>query len=172
MSFLTGNVVTQCECIPVQSQRHWTEPSNRVYRSAQSTGMQNIGHLISNSYWWNRKLCTSAQRSTFSLHTYTQTAITAKCTDSHIPARCNKKVSPVTNYDANSLWERIKTWPLLLPKLQSGCKWGRKNGLNLRVKRLFRHVNSNTCTLKTHCVILLKLLRTRAYVSMLFCNLQ
>lgn len=59
-------------------------------------------------------------------------------TGSHIPAHCNKKVSPVTNYDANSLWERIKTWPLLLPKLQSGCKWGRKKGLNLRVKRLFR----------------------------------
>lgn len=59
-------------------------------------------------------------------HTCKNHTNTTKSRREQTPALCNKKVSLVTNYDTNSLWERIRAWPLLLPKLQSGCKWGRK----------------------------------------------
>lgn len=80
-----------------------------------------------------QKLYTGTQcKNTFTLHVRTHThkhpnyTNTTKSRGAHTPALCNEKVSLVTNYDTNSLWERIRAWPLLLPKLQSGCKWGRK----------------------------------------------
>lgn len=97
-------------------------------------------HVINSNYWWNGKLCTSTWRKTLSTCTHTHTCYTntTKRGLTHTPALCNRKVSLVSNYDTNSLWERIRVWPLLLPKFQSGCKWGRKNGPNSLMERLFR----------------------------------
>lgn len=103
MSFLTGNVVTQCECIPLCKAKG-TEQNHRIecteVLSPLACRILDILLVTVTDETGNYAQVLSA---VLSASTYTQTAITAKCTDSHIPAHCNKKVSPVTNYDANSL---------------------------------------------------------------------
>ncbi len=78
---------------------------------------------------------------------------TTKGRGTHIAALCNKKVNPVTNYDTNSLWERIRAWPLLRPISNHTVNEAEKNGLNPIMERLFRHVYSNTCTSGTQYYI-------------------
>lgn len=129
------------------------EFQNRMYRKVQSTGTLSPRHLINSNYWWNRKLCTSTRlENTLNLHAHTKHTTytnTTKSRGTHIPALCNRKVSPVTNYDTNSLWERIRAWPLLCPNSNQAVNEAEKNGLNLVIERLFRNVNSNTCTSET-----------------------
>ncbi len=79
-------------------------------------------------------------------HTHATYTNISKSRETHIPALWNRKVSPVTNYDTNSLWERIRAWPLLCPNSNQAVNEAEKNGLNLVIERLFRNVNSNTCT--------------------------
>lgn len=173
MSFLTGNVVTQCECIPLckakgTEQNHRIECTEvlsplacRILDILLVTVTDETGNyaqvlsavLSASTHIHKLQLLQNAQTHTFPLIAIRRLALSLIMTLIH--------------------YEReLKPGLCCCPNSNQAVNEAEKMGMNLRVKRLFRHVNSNTCTLKTHCVILLKLLRTREYVSMLFCNLQ